>query len=217
MVASLLWQIDTRNNMKLTEISRSGNFAVECDCYTPPLTSQYVQSQNYILNVTINRYGDGRFIHKYSLTDEQLIETDFRFPYKEDEIRSCSGYVLSKNEKYLIILGGRNEVDDELFDGIILFDIDENRLIDCELKCPFKGEMEAISMDNYENSELLVSGYIRHLWRSPKFKNMITFPICLLNLISQRICIEYIHIVARRGLEHWKINFDDIRNSIVVD
>ena len=229
------FKIDSRNDMKLTEITRCGNFETiqSIDIYGAPFTSQYIQSQNCILNIVAHVFGN-TYIHKYSMINDNVIETDFAFPdnveiaddsnSRPHPIKGGKGYVLSKDQKYLIMLGGGNGFGKNLCDDIKVFDVEQNILLECELKCPFKGAMHAICMGSDVRDELLVSGYVRELWTSPGFKKMRPFPIALLGVLSPFISIEYVHIVARGyfrkvsvGLEHWKISVDGILDSIIVE
>ena len=91
--------------------------------------------------------------------------------------------------------------------------------MNCQLKCPFSGGMVAINVGSVERDALLVYGYIRSLWKLPEFHNMKLFPQ-LLQLIAQRISIEYIHIHSRwnpRKQHFWKIDIDHIFSSIISD
>ena len=133
-----------------------------------------------------------------------------------------AGYAVNKTEEFLFILGG----EQVLFDGslqelniITIYDIQQDRFMECTLECPFKGDMHAICMGDDKRDELLVFGFVNDLYQAKEFKNLRKLPVCLINLILKRVNNEYLHILQLSyhddDNQHYKINIDDILNSTI--
>eukprot|EP01084_Bolivina_argentea_P154895 269989_1 len=77
--------------------------------------------------------------------------------------------------------------------------------------------LQAINMDNKESIGILCGGYIKQLWNTNEFNNLMRFPFCLTDIITKyAITAETVHIIyGNAGAQHWKINVDDILTTLV--
>ena len=78
-------------------------------------------------------------------------------------------------------------------------------------------ECEAVKMEDEEQNDLLVHGFLR---KSMK-KSKMNIPFALINLITIWHSIEYVHVMSNamsdyedeNKFNHWKINVDKIFNE----
>ena len=77
---------------------------------------------------------------------------------------------------------------------------------------------------NNHRDEILTFGFVDACFRSSEFENIIKLPHYLVKLIGKWISIEYVHLLLHQqavrdigysGINHCRINVDDILTSIV--
>ena len=141
-------------------------------------------------------------IYKYSLVNRKWIKLEIKLPRK---MRSF-GYIITKDQQYIIIMGGRCKI--EQIDEIYVFNLKSMKFIQSKIKLPFKGECSAVIMEDKQENDLLVHGFIRKGMN--KYK--INIPFALISLIVARHSTEYIYVMNEGFDKHWKINVDKLFN-----
>eukprot|EP01084_Bolivina_argentea_P107509 192221_1 len=124
------------------------------------------------------------------------------------------GCVASKNEKYVIIFGGKtcDYIDS---DTIYILNMDTKNWMKCNIACPVKGLYYAVNMSDEQRHDLLCVGYINDVWKSPSICSLVKLPLYLINIIKGYYNNEYIHLIERYG-DHWKIPLDNIIMNICI-
>ena len=118
------------------------------------------------------------------------------------------GYVLSDNEKYLIIMGGTMVVNVQT-NRIWVMDVDNMQFKKCTIRCPAYDNYHAISMNDGFDADLLTFGYIRDVWKLSEFSSILYPPEGLIKLMATYCSTEFIHLIAWKG-NHCKIALIDI-------
>ena len=153
----------------------------------------------YQLGADWNKFNE---IHKYALSTNKWTKLDIKLPTKMARF----GHVITKEQQYVIILGGHKHFD--LVEGredlIYIFNLESMEIVQSEIRLPGRMDCDAVIMENKEENDLLVHGFIRK--EINKF-NM-NIPFALISLIGIWHSIEYIHVISKRGRKHWKINID---------
>eukprot|EP01084_Bolivina_argentea_P111923 199636_1 len=126
------------------------------------------------------------------------------------------GCVVSRNQKYVILLGG------DYTDTIYVLDVATMKFRKSSIICPEKACVHAINMYDAEKDMLLTFGYIRNIFNLPQCNAMSFPPIYLINIISSYYSNEWIFVttIVKANLNHeskingrhWKIKLDDILN-----
>ena len=148
-------------------------------------------------------------IYKYSLLTQSWTTLDAKLPMK----LYAFGYVMLKCQRFIIILGGMVKINvgfSYVYGKIFVLELETMKCSESKIKLPFEGECEAIIMENENENDLLVHGFIKR--EMNKYK--LNVPFSLIALIGIWHCTEYIHVIKvdRRG-SHWKINVDKILNE----
>eukprot|EP01084_Bolivina_argentea_P254560 427985_1 len=118
--------------------------------------------------------------------------------------RYLPGIILTMDEKYVIVFGGSSK------DSIEIYDVKNNMIRDCPLKCPTKEEFRAVLLDNFETNYQVISGFIRRY-----YSNKVAFPSVLMELVTNFYGEKaYIHLTEIGGYEHWKIWLSDILSTL---
>eukprot|EP01084_Bolivina_argentea_P092566 166521_1 len=172
-------------------------------------------------------------ILKYCIENNNWTELDVVLPHKEMEKFGC---VITKDERYVIILGGSsgeqiNEEWDALeyidSQNIYVFDLYELKLSKSKVMMPFIIDWEtfecakdricimterylSILMENVLENSLLVHGFVK---QSVELYYL-NIPLGLINMICFYHTIEYIYVINSDDGSHWKINVDKIIETI---
>eukprot|EP01084_Bolivina_argentea_P101544 182034_1 len=135
-------------------------------------------------------------IFSYDIASNKWIKLSQTLP----EGVSSFGCVVSKGNKYMIILGG--------YDRDIIHVLDLKMMIfrQISIRTPSKGYFTAINMYDKNNEDLLSFGYIR------KFCDNLNIPFYLMKIVGKYYSNEWIYLMENYG-NHWKIKLDDILND----
>ena len=132
------------------------------------------------------------------------------------------GYTTTKNQQYIILLGGF--CDFEEIDDIYFIDTTTWKFRESLIKCPKESkDFCAITMVNETNDELIIFGYVRWLYYGSedkhKFQSILFPPVYILKFISNWYYNEWIHLIEfnQDPLLQWKIHTDTILNNFVDD
>ena len=145
-------------------------------------------------------------IHEFSLSNNKWRKWEMTVPAH----LPLSAVVTTKNEQFIIFLGGYNYKVNECTDIISIYDHQTNKFRESIIKCPKKEQFEAITVNNPKNDSLVTCGFINECFRSSTFKHIQPMPHYLVQLISNKVSFEYIHIVQANNGNHWMLNVDDI-------
>ena len=112
------------------------------------------------------------------------------------------GYVISKNERYVILFSG----------DVWIIDLFAMKMKKSTVLCPKpEGSYHALIMDQDDEDEILTDGFIRDFWRKYQVKMVRFFPDSLSKLVQCFFCSESIHLFECSGkMGHWKIRLNDI-------
>jgi len=146
-------------------------------------------------------------IYQFSCTDSKWKTLNIKLPMK---YLSNFGLVSTKNERYIIILGGCAIHSCVFSNDIFIYDIRNNKFIKSKIKCPKKGMYYAIIINNSKRDEITCFGFINYCYKSNNFINIQLLPQYLIKIICSYFCHEEIYLLKRGTGEHWKINVDCI-------
>ena len=148
-------------------------------------------------NTTFKRMNE---MYNFSIMTQKWTKLNVKLPKKINYF----GHVITKDQRYIIILGGLDTtiVCNEIF----IFDLKTQKFIKSKIKLPFSGFCNAIIMENKEENNLLVNGFVR---KAMNRFNM-NIPFALIKLITIRHSIEYVHVMSDYPKRHWEINVDKI-------
>eukprot|EP01084_Bolivina_argentea_P041508 76609_1 len=132
------------------------------------------------------------------------------------------GYILTSDEKYILIFGGVCTTEKELIDfgvsvrkrldSIYILDLETLIFYISDIGCPMVGDFDTVLMSSVcmNGAVDLVNGYIKRI------ENNIWIPLDIVNLISFYCRNEYVHLMQRKEIfaKHWKICIDDILNGM---
>eukprot|EP01084_Bolivina_argentea_P310626 537550_1 len=174
-----------------------------------------MQSRNSILMFGSDIDDEMDVIYEFSLQNNEWHEWNVELPTEIPISGSC--ILASANEKYIFILGGYTyRIEEEDCDTITVLDVQNAVLRNCSIKCPKKGEFGGIIVNNKEDDDLLVFGYVNQFYRSGCFNNVEEIPHYLIQLIRNYVCNEFIHLIKKySSAEHWKIDVDCIISSLI--
>ena len=144
-------------------------------------------------------------IYKYSLINNlwSMLDVDL-LPFDMNRF----GYVMTKDERYVIIMGGNTDKWPQKDNMIFIADLDERVLRKSEMTLPFEGECEAILMGNKEENDLLVHGFVKNVMKLNGNGYQMNVPFALISLIAVWHSVEYIHVIQYSS--HVKIKLDMI-------
>merc|ERR1712228_248791 len=129
------------------------------------------------------------------------------------------GTVLTSNERYIILLGGKNDTisEGEEVDNIFVLDMknEDNskwKLRKSSIKCPNVGDCHAVRTGGVDSKDdILVNGFIKDCFKKEEFENMQLPP-----LIAMWYSAEMIHWIQRKDTDddsiflHYGIYLQDI-------
>ena len=127
--------------------------------------------------------------------------------------RSRGGIVVTRDDKYVIFFGGGGSwIKDS--NTIQIFDVVNEKMYQCNIQCPHSGEYRAVLIDNFEKSDIIIDGYLRMIWKEYEFIGMNELPVELIKLLRRFYAQEWLHLMAIRTGEHWKIELPHLLESI---
>ena len=170
----------------------------------------HLKSQNKLLlfgGIGIDYYNEYEqdTIYSYSISNKKWNTLSTQLP-----IPLCYfGYVLTKDEKKIIIFGGFS-IYWENMNAIYICDIDTMKFKKADILCPTLNSIYgAVIMDCYDNNELLTYGYLRLIWKSKLFLNLRFISMDVILIINSMYCMEYVYLLDTKN-NHWKIKLVDI-------
>eukprot|EP01084_Bolivina_argentea_P256778 432458_1 len=166
----------------------------------------YVPSQKIILMFGGTNGESTRmigFIWKYDIYSNKWSKVNgIKFDFSD------TSSVLTSNEEYVVISGGINK-DFQDIDIIHVLDIrDKNNYIlkECSIKCPMNGYHPIIRSGGGLKDELLVIGWIKHLFNSSPFNDMTLISSDIMQLISMWYYQETIHWIEFENIDDRQSN-----------
>ena len=142
-------------------------------------------------------------VHCYDIEQNKWSQLDVKMPVSVHRF----GCVKTKDEKYVILLGGYH--DSETIDTIQVLDIDKMKFGISKIKCPGQGSFQAVNTME-EANETLITGYIRIILSEYE----IIIPDDIINFIIELMKIENIHLMGDANSSHWKIELQTILENI---
>ena len=118
------------------------------------------------------------------------------------------GYIVTENDKYLILFSGKIWISD-----LLTFKIRESSII-CPIPAGSDSEEEPHALNMGEEiDEILSCGYIRDCWSEDEMKSLRYPPMYLIKIIKKYFCDEVIYLFENYdSMSHWKIKLNDILN-----
>lgn len=143
-------------------------------------------------------------VYKYSLWKDKWLKLDIKLPQKLNSF----GYAISKDERYIFIMGGWRD-DLSPSNNVIILDLHTMEFFASPLSLPFKGHCRAVVMeDSIKVHDLLVHEFIRKQLNLHR----VDLPLELIKMIGHWYYREYVHVMSEGG-EHWKIDADRITEN----
>ena len=143
-----------------------------------------------------------------------------QFPY------TCVSSTLTSNENYIIMHGvslstsiGTGSIrrvylpNNKLF-VLDLRIVDNYELKECGIRCPRISSANIVAMGNNQRDMILITGWIRELYKQCEFKGLSFPPICIRQLITSWFNQETLHWISTQTDEHYAINLKHIYSSI---
>lgn len=152
-------------------------------------------------------------MHTYQTWNNEWVPSKIKNEY---EPISNQAYVSTANEQHIIGLSGVIRVSYPSVCGhyITMFDVRDKVLKTLKAKCPVTtGLVRAVMMTNEKRDEVMVYGFVNQCFESEEYQNIQRLPKYLIQLISQWISNEYIHLIDQMTGNHWKIHIDEILNQ----
>eukprot|EP01084_Bolivina_argentea_P313812 543490_1 len=138
-----------------------------------------------------------RAIHSYSLKKKVWTELSNLLPSPLQVYQH--GIVSCRNEKFVLIFGGRNKTIHN--NKIYILNIATGQWVTSKLRIPWKGSV-AVMIINPKNC--LLNGYLGNIY-TPNMPNGIV------DIISSMIgFIEFVHLIHYNSGKHVRVNIDDI-------
>eukprot|EP01084_Bolivina_argentea_P310623 537545_1 len=162
----------------------------------------HMKSRNNILMFGNDSVGTIKVIYEFSLENDEWHQWNVKLPTHLSI--SVAAIFASTDEKYIFFLGADcsgAEDTHRIADGytysdkISVFDVEKAVLRDCSIKCPYKGLFGGLIVNNEEDDDLLVFGYVKELYGSGCFNDVQQMPHYLIQLIRNYVCNEFIHLI----------------------
>eukprot|EP01084_Bolivina_argentea_P091570 164827_1 len=127
--------------------------------------------------------------------------------------------VLTNDEKYIIIMGGRT-INSDLNKDIFVMNTMKmsikkskitlkDEMFQSTFLIPAENDLHINILSNKTIDELLSHGFIRNTWEEKHFENIMYIPYYLIQIITQYYNNEYLHVMECKA-KRWKIKLDDI-------
>eukprot|EP01084_Bolivina_argentea_P302021 521228_1 len=123
------------------------------------------------------------------------------------------GIVCTRNDEYIIILGGQcNGLSSQYkeSDDIFIYDVKRNQFYQSKVKCPIRSTCKAVITGDELYDTLLTFAYVNDCYKLNMFSDLEAMPHYLIKFMSKYLCNEKINLLSGRKGLHWRINVDDI-------
>ena len=100
--------------------------------------------------------------------------------------------IATRDEKCIIFFESTNGESNE----IMIFNRNQQKLLQCKIKCPMTASFNATLIYGDHRDEVLTFGFIKGCFRSSQFKNMRKLPHYLIKLIGKWMEIAYVHLIC---------------------
>eukprot|EP01084_Bolivina_argentea_P144955 254217_1 len=176
----------------------------------------YISSRQSILLIGgFNEYGLPCDVWIYSLKTQKWNKIN-NISFKRFQF----GYVLSSNQRYIILFGGWkyvSETDQDVeVDDIVVLDMkDDNnwKLKQCEIKCPVFGTCYGARTGGCDsNNQILVNGFVKKCFKLKEFLQLQLPPVYIINIINKYFSAEMIHCIEDK--DHYGIYLKQILSSL---
>lgn len=199
-IEHFIYNIKNSSFTYVQELTRMYSVSLSC----------YLKGSDKLLLFDTHGHFQDLVIYEYDLIENKYTKSEV--VYKPIMKLTDLGIVCSRDENYVIIMGGRN-----MYNGvyrnldIFVFDVKKKRFMKSKRKCPFDACVHwAGIMGSAHHDELLVFGFINELYRTSAFVNIRTLSYHVTKLICKRVCNEWIHIMAKYDGQHCKIHIDSV-------
>ena len=173
----------------------------------------YIPSKMTFISFTFKFYNKGIINDEYSIWIFNLNTNKW---HQYDKIINKYNFcildaVLTYNEKFIIMIN-----DDRKIYVMDITDDMDYKLSESSIKCPFKHRIVNMWRSGGGiQDEILVCGWIRTLFKKPKFKDVQLIPIYIMQLISNWYSIELIHFVSCINT-HYAVNVKRILSNVKI-
>ena len=138
-----------------------------------------------------------------------------------NSIRMCliGGTAVKLNEQYICIIGGYSGYDDheghhEMSGNIVLFDLETYTFKMSPMELTMDEFSDCAMLRDRKMESILIVGYIRTLYETAAFDAVSVVPVHVVDLISNWVPIEYIHLHDRNlkpsDAHHVRISLSEI-------
>ena len=150
-------------------------------------------------------------IWEFCLNRNEWKKLDIEFNYFH-----CST-ALTLDSKHVIISGGRKGYDNGYVyeDNIHVLDVSNYKLRKCKIKVPLKRLHSLVRIGGGLQSELLVIGWIRNLFKKPEFCQLQLPPVYIMKWICSWAIQQDLHFISENSSEHFAIKMKDILESVI--
>ena len=135
--------------------------------------------------------------------------------------RACYvGIDLSIHRQYVIVFGQSEFMIGDRINKIVVYDVQQNVFRKCSIRLPLSCDDEvydAVVIRGRNEEKVTVFGYIRRLYNTAAFEGLTAVPLHIMELVSQWVRIDYVHIIAREYYieqYHFRIAVNDILQSL---
>ena len=180
---------------------------------------------------------DGNVLFKYSLEKKKWTVLSPTNLNSIGMIFIGASIVCSADGKYIFILRGETgDVEGSFSQSVAVLDVEQDILKCSSIVLPaayrdgvydastiwqshsgkFSGIYDAAILRDQLQESMLAFGYIRDICRVPNCGGMSYIPSDIMQLISEWVCVEYIHVVRINSHcgQHFRVNVDAIMRSV---
>ena len=145
-------------------------------------------------------------IWRYSLDQKRWEKLPHKLPMK----CQSSAFVITLDEKYIIMFGGIQEGQPPTKD-IYIMDVDTFQFNKSKIECPDDGKanyfskmFNAVIVSNRKKVDLVIYGFIKDCWRDKSFQHVAYPPDDVMEMVKLWYTVDDIHLMSR-NLCHWNI------------
>ena len=118
------------------------------------------------------------------------------------------GFILSPDNKYVVIFGGNST------NHIHIFDLMKQKMVRLDsMFCPMNGGFNAVLLGDYSKDKKIVSGFIKRCWKLTDFQTVRPISNDLMGLIQRWYSNEQVHLMHITKKEHWQIGLAEVINA----
>ena len=159
------------------------------------------------------------FLGEYSLfLSDKLCEYDIQNDkWNELKIRLPDGMCAFRctsviNQQYILLFGaltmGMRQNKD--LDDIWIYSFGDKTFHRSNIKYPMRGYLKAFTINDKENDEMMVFGYMRNEWKLSDLAGHLFPPRYLIKMIQTYFLNEYVHLTHLPTGLHWKCDVFEI-------